>query len=58
MVVFIHLDDGVESFLESSTVGREADDAENNVAAFSGVLVCADLEYLGCISGVDVVPRY
>lgn len=51
MLVFVHFDDGVETFFEGVAVCREADYGEDDWGGW----IVADGEEFGFIAGVDVV---
>ena len=51
MLVFVHFDDGGETFLEGVAVGGETDDREDN----GGRGAVADAEEFGHEAGVDIV---
>jgi hypothetical protein len=55
VLVLVHLDDGVEVLLQRIAICREADDREDYAGTFVVWPLTADLEELGCVSGVDVV---
>ena len=56
MLVFIHLDDGIESFFEGLAVSGEADHGEYDVGAGIGAVVVRtdSVDFRG-VAGVDVV---
>jgi len=52
VLVAVHFDDGVKTFLEGVTVGGKADHRQNNAG---GGIVGSDAKDLGGMAGVDVV---
>lgn len=55
VLVAVHLDDGVEAFLQRFAVGGKSDHAEHDGGVVLGGCGAADLEDFGGVAGVDVV---
>lgn len=55
VLVAVHLDDAVESFFQRLSICSKTNDGQNNMSAFSCLVIAAYLEELGRVSGVDVV---
>ena len=55
MLVAIHLDYVVETFLESLPIGSESDNGEYDTCTGTRLIVTADLEDFRCVPRVDVV---
>jgi hypothetical protein len=54
-LVLVHLHDVIQALLQSSAVGGESDNGEDDVAAFASLVVGANLEYFRFESAVDIV---
>lgn len=57
MVILVDLDNGVQPFLESFSIGRKANNREHDMSPFAGLVVPTYSVYLGRVSGVDAVAR-
>lgn len=55
VLILVHLDNGVEAFLESVGVGCKAHNREDYPGALVVRALAANLEELGCVACVDVV---
>ena len=55
MVVFVDLDNSIQAFLECRAVGCKADNGEDDVSSFAGLVIAAYSVDFGGVAGVDAV---
>lgn len=56
MLVLIHLDHSIQPFFECLTIRGETNDRQKNMGTIAGLVLPANLENLGNVARVDVVP--